>query len=51
MTTAEKLEALAKSCNPWDYRDYVQPLADLRELLEEAAQAIREMAAELPGSA
>lgn len=42
MDLVEKLEKQAKVCNAvWDHRGYNFEIADLRELLEQAAKQIR----------
>ena len=43
MTLIDKLEELASTCNPWDKGDYILPIADLRDLLEQAAKRLREL--------
>ena len=40
MTIVEKLEVAVKDVDPWDGDSYILPLADLRELLEEAKNHI-----------
>jgi hypothetical protein len=48
MTLVERLEALAKSCGPWEEGEYVLPIAELREVLEDAAKQLRVAQMKIP---